>query len=112
MGGTLDEVDWSSFGTSLQGLNVGGCNLRSTIPTELGLLEVVTHLWLDSNNLVGTIPSELGQLTNLKVLNITFGEALEGTVPQEVCDLQTLHGLQELEIDCSVECNCCTNTCP
>eukprot|EP00521_Asterionellopsis_glacialis_P014543 CAMPEP_0195290808 /NCGR_PEP_ID=MMETSP0707-20130614/6530_1 /TAXON_ID=33640 /ORGANISM="Asterionellopsis glacialis, Strain CCMP134" /LENGTH=479 /DNA_ID=CAMNT_0040350989 /DNA_START=39 /DNA_END=1475 /DNA_ORIENTATION=+ len=45
MGGTLDEVDWSLFSSTLQGLNVGGCNLRSTIPTEIGLLEVVTHLW-------------------------------------------------------------------
>jgi hypothetical protein len=58
---------------------------------------------LSNNSLAGTIPVELGQLTELYELHL-YDNELTGSVPTGLCE-RVLNSL-ELEIDCSVACDC------
>ena len=66
-------------------------SLGGTIPSELGMLSMLSNLNLRTNSLSGTIPAELGDLTNLVRLNLHTNQ-LSGPIP----DLSSLTGLEEL----------------
>ena len=92
--GSLCSGIW--LGDSSRNCQAGGCPLETcqaylrltggavtgTLPTELGMLTQVEHLWLHENSLSGTIPTELGLMTSLKGLTLD-NNLLSGTLPTE-----------------------------
>jgi hypothetical protein len=46
-------------------ISLGHVNARGTLPSELGLLSSIKHIYMPDNNILGTIPSELSELTKL-----------------------------------------------
>jgi hypothetical protein len=65
------------------------------IPPQLGQLKMLTHLYLDFNNLTGPIPTELGQMSSLQELRLS-GNRLTGEIP---ASLSNLSNLRELQLD-------------
>eukprot|EP00980_Cylindrotheca_fusiformis_P019353 scaffold6638_cov127-Cylindrotheca_fusiformis.AAC.37 len=59
-------------------------NLTGIIPNEIGLLQDVSTIWLNQNNLEGTIPG--GPLAELPKLTALFlaDNRLSGTIPEEL----------------------------
>jgi len=101
----------SSYGqlSMLSVLNLGINNFTGTVPTEFGNMKL-DYLNLASCHLTGTLPTELGLLSMIGVLNFA-GNNLEGSIPQEVCDLREAGFLQELKVNCAVDCPCCVGAC-
>ena len=60
----------------------------------------VTGLSLENNNLNGAVPHHLSDLSNLKILNLSFNPGLTGIVPASVTRLD----LEELELDGTLVC--------
>lgn len=92
--------------------NVG--NWKGTIPTELGLLENLEALHLESTSISGTIPSELAKASKLFDMRLALTE-LTGSMPAELdctCNWVTLSAdcavAQGRGIQAKVECSCCT----
>ena len=92
--GPLD--DWYGVTTDTNGrvteLNLGDNDLAGEMPTELGNLSNLEHLYLYNNQLTGEIPEELGNLSNLTVL-VLSGNQLTGEIPAELGSLSSLTGL-------------------
>lgn len=63
-----------------------------TLPTSIGHLEHLQHLFVDFNNLNGTIPSSLSRLTNMAALSLQ-GNNFEGTIPASLGELKKLKAL-------------------
>jgi len=53
----------------------------------------VTRIIFGNNNLNGYLPAEIGNLTELKVIDITFNNLLTGTIPVEIGNLSNLESL-------------------
>ena len=66
--------------------------LTGTVPTELGNLSGLQHLWLNINQLTGTIPPELGSMPAIKSLLLNDNR-LTGPIPTELGNLTTLESL-------------------
>lgn len=58
--------------------------LSGTIPTELGMLSMISYMNLKENALSGTLPSELTQLSELKELALA-NNLLSGTISPGLC---------------------------
>ena len=76
--------------TYLVGLRLQNNSLTGPIPSEVGLLRVISEIDLSSNLLVEPLPSELGILTPLRKLSLS-NNALSGAIPAE---LATTWGLR------------------
>lgn len=90
---------WSTHGTALSG----------TLPEELSLWNASLRiLELTDNQLVGPLPVALEALTLLQELKLE-GNGLSGTISAALCARRgsKFGELQELTVDCSVECSCC-----
>ncbi len=81
-------------------LQLGGNNLRGTLPAELGNISKLTHLNLRRNPLSGQIPPELGNLSNLRTLRL-YGTSLSGEIPRELASLTNLEALMIYSNDLS-----------
>ncbi|KAL3527168.1 hypothetical protein ACH5RR_011824 [Cinchona calisaya] len=68
-------------------------DLKGRIPSELGKLSRLTHLFLDTNKLTGSIPGKFRNLYNLKKLYLS-DNLLSGTVPFSI--FESLTSLSEL----------------
>ncbi|CAB9507340.1 leucine rich repeat [Seminavis robusta] len=79
---------------SLSSLDLEGCQLRGTLPTETGVLTTLKHCALSNNRLSGTIPSEVALMTRLDYLGLG-NNLLTGKMPSE---LGTLHYLEVLHL--------------
>ncbi|KAA8535547.1 hypothetical protein F0562_030567 [Nyssa sinensis] len=62
------------------------CQIRGSIPREIGSLKNLNLLELSKNNVSGSIPSSVGALKSLQRLYLD-GNKLEGLIPQELCQL-------------------------
>ena len=85
-------------------------NLRGNLPSEYGLLYKLNVLGLSSCQLTGIIPSELGNLETISILDLG-NNMFKGNMPMEVCKLKMTGFLQELLVNCAVNCTCCPNEC-
>ncbi len=75
--------------TKLQHLFLRGNHLSGDIPPDIGNLKALRELWLGGNELTGVIPSEIGELTNLQVLSIRANR-LGGAFPAFLASLTSL----------------------
>lgn len=70
--------------------SLGAGVLTGAIPTELGLLNAMSSLWLQLNSLSGTIPSQIGSLTALGEYHddaiSSFVWATNSQFGRDVCD--------------------------
>jgi len=67
--------------------------LEGTIPSDIGMLSLLTELDLVWNHLTGTIPSEIAKLTQLTLLSFAANR-LTGTLPSEIGLLTQLIDLE------------------
>jgi hypothetical protein len=110
-------------------LSLGFNNLVGSVPTEIGLLQNLKRINLQTNSLTGQLPEELSSAAALKALDVEFnqfsgpispgignlvnlrvmslqGNNFSGTMPAEVC---AISNLTIVSIDCEdVICACCT----
>ena len=90
--------DWGGVGANVDNrvtyVQISDFGLKGTIPRELGDLEFLERLALETNELTGPLPSELGKLTRLELLWV--GQTgLTGPIPTELQQLP----LTSLRID-------------
>jgi len=64
-------------------LNLSDSGITGPIPSEIGYLTELEHLYLDRNTLNGPIPPEIGNLTKLRSLWISSNQ-LSGQIPSSV----------------------------
>lgn len=91
--------------SALTWLDLSQNQLKGPIPPTLGQLSSLSQLTLSDNSLTGEVPSELGLATNLARFQISGNDELRGTIPSEICALDSL---EALTVDCStMSCDCC-----
>ena len=97
------EIEYSKNGTipaevglmsRLTGLGMWGAT--GPIPTTFGQLTLLESLTITELSLIGSIPTELGKLSALTYLDLSFKNALTGTIPTEL--LGRLSNLTTLSI--------------
>lgn len=105
--GTIPQDLWNL--PSLKSLWLDHCNLTGPLPS-LSESTSMHRLWLDSNQLSGTIPSGFGwNWTKLYSVKLQDNQ-LTGSVTLEQCNRwKQSEGLWTFNIDCQIECACCTN---
>jgi Leucine-rich repeat (LRR) protein len=64
--------------------------LKGRIPSELGNLQRLAYLGINSSRVVSDIPTELGQLTNLSVISFKQNKHLTCKLPKELNQLKSL----------------------
>ncbi|KAK8525693.1 hypothetical protein V6N13_090901 [Hibiscus sabdariffa] len=75
--------------SSLEELYVSACNVKGSIPAEIGNLSRLILIEIGDNELTGIIPSTIGRLKDLQRLYLSYNN-LEGPVPSELCHLNKL----------------------
>lgn len=68
-------------------------NMLGNIPSDIGELTALTHIYFIDNQLSGVIPSALGDLSQLQLLHLN-GNNLTDSIPSELGNLNLLKGLQ------------------
>ncbi|XP_068328514.1 probable LRR receptor-like serine/threonine-protein kinase At3g47570 [Pyrus communis] len=84
----LPISSWN-LSTSLQQLTLDHCNLKGSIPIEIGNLSSLISLNLASNQLSGLIPTSIGRLGSLQGLYLVDNK-LQGYIPDDLCQLNKL----------------------
>ncbi|CAB9522167.1 leucine rich repeat [Seminavis robusta] len=75
--------------SALSNLYLESSQLSGQLPSEIGNLQLMTHLSLfGANSLAGTLPTEIGTCTSLNVLTISY-TSLRGSIPTEISRLST-----------------------
>ena len=73
------------------------------LPRDIGNLANLTLFTANNNQISGALPASLGDLTDLLTLTLT-STGLSGQVPESLCGTGA-----DIQVDCEVECTCCTN---
>lgn len=74
-------------------LELAAMGLGGRLPSSIGLLsEILDHLLLQENQIIGSIPTEVRNLSTIKILNLTSNR-LNGTIPAEIGELSYLEQL-------------------
>ena len=84
--------DWSNvkvFDRSVESLFFYQNQLNGNIPSELGNLSNLWHLYLQENQLTGSIPSTLSNLSHLRVFYL-YDNQLTGSIPEEFGNLSNM----------------------
>uniref|UniRef100_A0A453TB15 Receptor kinase-like protein Xa21 n=1 Tax=Aegilops tauschii subsp. strangulata TaxID=200361 RepID=A0A453TB15_AEGTS len=80
--------------TFLQMLNLSFNPLYGEIPPSIGSLRRLKYLGLQGNMITGVIPSNISRCTSLRLMTITNNKGLQGSIPSEIGNMQSLHVLQ------------------
>ncbi|KAL4273559.1 hypothetical protein GQ457_13G004100 [Hibiscus cannabinus] len=88
IGGKLPSLIGNLSG-SLVVFSAYTCNIRGSIPIEIGNLSRLINIDLSRNKLTGTIPPSIGGLEELQSLLLSYNK-LEGSIPSELCHLNKL----------------------
>jgi Leucine-rich repeat (LRR) protein len=87
----------------VQGIWAAENAITGSIPSELGLLENLSHFVMDTNQLTGEIPEELMNLPLMEQLDVTNNK-LSGVVPEGLC---AAYDSSVFRFDCSASlCGC------
>ncbi|TYI96179.1 hypothetical protein E1A91_D01G053000v1 [Gossypium mustelinum] len=78
-----------NLSSSLEEFSASACNIRGSIPSEIGNLSHLISLELGGNKLIGQIPTTVGGLEELQSLSLKDNK-LEGSIPTELCHLNKL----------------------
>ncbi|KAK1383665.1 Protein kinase domain-containing protein [Heracleum sosnowskyi] len=89
--GELGKLNFSSF-PYLQTLDLSGCGLTGSIPSQIGTLSKLKHLSLQYNDLSGNLPSSLFNLSQLQVLDVNTNN-LRGSIPSGINSFKNMHFL-------------------
>ncbi|XP_059432525.1 probable LRR receptor-like serine/threonine-protein kinase At3g47570 isoform X3 [Corylus avellana] len=81
-----------NLSTSLEQLYINDCNIKGTIPRDIGNLSNLITLSIDFNELAGPIPTIVGRLHKLQTLYLD-NNRLEGSIPSSLCHLERLFEL-------------------
>lgn len=84
-------VSIGNFSSSLEHFEAGSCQIRGTIPGEIGNLSNVISLTLEKNQLSGVIPAAIKDLQTIQFLSLDENN-LHGTL-DHFCDLPSLSEL-------------------
>ncbi|KAB2043863.1 hypothetical protein ES319_D01G048900v1, partial [Gossypium barbadense] len=74
---------------SLEEFSAYSCNIRGSIPNEIGNLSHLISIDLGGNKLIGQIPTTIGGLEELQSLSLEDNK-LEGSIPSQLCHLNKL----------------------
>ncbi|XP_052485378.1 receptor kinase-like protein Xa21 [Gossypium raimondii] len=75
--------------SSLEEFSAYSCNIRGSIPNEIGNLSHLISIDLGGNKLIGQIPTTIGGLEELQSLSLKDNK-LEGSIPSQLCHLNKL----------------------
>ncbi|PPR88688.1 hypothetical protein GOBAR_AA31998 [Gossypium barbadense] len=78
-----------NLSSSLELFSAYSCNIRGSIPSEIGNLSHLINIELGGNQLIGQIPTTIGGLEELKSLSLDDNK-LEGSIPSKLCHLNKL----------------------
>ncbi|KAB2095607.1 hypothetical protein ES319_A01G050100v1 [Gossypium barbadense] len=78
-----------NLSSSLELFSAYSCNIRGSIPSEIGNLSHLINIELGGNQLIGQIPTTIGGLEELQSLSLVYNK-LEGSIPSELCHLNKL----------------------
>ncbi|KAF5729186.1 putative Leucine-rich repeat protein kinase family protein [Tripterygium wilfordii] len=84
--GTL-PISIGNLSALLQSFDASACNIKGSIPREIGNLTNLIWLDLASNNLTGTIPTSIRTLVEIQRLFLGNNK-LRGAIPTELCGLE------------------------
>ncbi|XP_044476864.1 putative receptor-like protein kinase At3g47110 [Mangifera indica] len=82
-----------NLSATLECFSASNCNIKGSIPTEVGNLHSLIILDLSQNDLNGFIPTTMGNLQNLQGLWLNKNNLL-GFIPCELCKLHMVDKLQ------------------
>jgi hypothetical protein len=102
-GPRISELNLSSYNlrgtipTSIGNLNLDGLymsnnRISGTIPSGIGNMSYLRRLYLNENQLTGSIPTSLGNLTDLEILELKYNQ-LSGTIPSSLANLTAIIGM-------------------
>lgn len=81
-----------NFSRSLESIYAYGCQLKGSIPHEIGNLSNLIILSLYQNQLNGPLPESLGNMKNLQGLTL-YQNKIHGSIPNTICKLSQLFEL-------------------
>jgi len=82
MYGSIPTTICSSL-PALQKINLSGCMISGSIPTQIALCSSLTFLELSLNEITGSIPTQLAAMSKLVTLNLG-SDSLSGTIPSQL----------------------------
>ncbi|XVF18542.1 hypothetical protein REPUB_Repub11eG0031400 [Reevesia pubescens] len=85
-------VSIGNLSGSLEFFSAEGCNIKGSIPREIGNLTGLLSMTLDNNKLTETIPATVGRMRELQYLSLQDND-LEGSIPVDICHLESLNFL-------------------
>lgn len=71
-------------GSDIISLDLNGNNLLNTLPSQIGLLSLMTTFRMHNNILTGSLPSELGQMTMMQHRLFMYSNSFNSAIPSEL----------------------------
>ena len=96
--------------SGLEEYNIGKNLINGTISTDIGKLRQLRKVHFGYNQVSGSIPTEIGLCGKLSYVYLSHNK-LNGSVPWSLCSLKDGDNvfLEKVNVDCSLECSCCTS---
>ncbi|CAK9146335.1 unnamed protein product [Ilex paraguariensis] len=78
-----------NLSNSIESFDLGYCEIKGSIPNEIGSLSSLAHLNLQGNDLNGFIPPTIKELWKLQVLQLDYNR-IPGSIPRDLCYLRNM----------------------